>query len=114
MKIECKLDADRLKQGLSVPPPPCKGTLTQENGASTWLTTLPIREYTASIYTREPSWTPWPYATTGNSHVPPCSDCACGRKFFVGHALSCPKGGFPSIRNNEIRDVTANLLSEIC
>ena len=30
------------------------------------------------------------------------------------HALSCPKGGFPSIRHNEIRDLTANLLTEIC
>ena len=30
------------------------------------------------------------------------------------HALSCPKGGFPSIRHNEIRDLTANLLTEVC
>ena len=32
----------------------------------------------------------------------------------MNHALSCPKGGFPSIRHNEIRDLTANLLSEVC
>ncbi len=25
-----------------------------------------------------------------------------------------PKGGFPSIRHNEIRDLTANLLTEVC
>lgn len=31
----------------------------------------------------------------------------------VEHALSCPKGGFPSIRQN-IRDLTANLLTEVC
>ena len=32
------------------------------------------------------------------------------------HTLSCPKGGFPSIRHNEneIRDMTANLLTEVC
>ena len=42
------------------------------------------------------------------------SNCACGTKFTVDHALSCPKGGFPSIRHNEIRDLTANLLTEIC
>ena len=29
-------------------------------------------------------------------------------------ALSCAKGGFPSIRHNEIRDLTANLLTEVC
>ena len=28
--------------------------------------------------------------------------------------LSCPRGGFPSIRHNEIRDITANLLTEVC
>ena len=30
------------------------------------------------------------------------------------HALSCAKGGYPSIRRNEIRDLTANLVSEVC
>ena len=32
----------------------------------------------------------------------------------VEHALSCPKSGFPSIRHNEVRDLTATLLSEVC
>ena len=32
----------------------------------------------------------------------------------VEHALSCAKGGFPTIRHNEIRDLTANLLTEVC
>ena len=27
---------------------------------------------------------------------------------------SCPKGGFPSLKHNEIRDLIANLLTEIC
>ena len=30
------------------------------------------------------------------------------------HALSCPKGGFPILRHNEIRDFTASLLTEVC
>ena len=42
------------------------------------------------------------------------TSCACGAAFSVEHALSCPKGDFPSIRHNEIRDYTAYLLSEIC
>ena len=33
---------------------------------------------------------------------------------LVEHALSCPKGGFPSIRHNEVRDLTATLLTEVC
>ena len=40
--------------------------------------------------------------------------CACGANFTVEHALSCPRRGFPSIHHNEIRDITANLLSEVC
>ena len=42
--------------------------------------------------------------------------CACGAKFLIEHtiSLSYPKGGFPSIRHNEIRDLTANLLTEVC
>ena len=42
------------------------------------------------------------------------SNCACGASFSVEHALSCTKGGFPSIRHNEIRDLTATLLTEVC
>ena len=30
------------------------------------------------------------------------------------HAMSCPKGGFPSIRHNEVRALTATLLTEVC
>ena len=35
-------------------------------------------------------------------------------KFFVEHAFSCPKGGFPTIRHNEICDLTASLLTDVC
>ena len=42
------------------------------------------------------------------------STCTCGSKFSVEHALSCTKGGFPSIRHNEIRNLTATLLTEMC
>ena len=40
--------------------------------------------------------------------------CACGNKFTVEQAFYCAKGGFPSIRHNEIRDITATLLTEVC
>ncbi len=42
------------------------------------------------------------------------SQCVCGKFFTVEHALSCPRGGFPSIRHNEIRDMTATLMSKVC
>ena len=28
--------------------------------------------------------------------------------------MNCPCGGFPSIRHNELRDITASLLTEVC
>ena len=42
------------------------------------------------------------------------SQCICGTSFSSEHALSCPHGGFPSIRHDDIRDLTAKLLTEVC
>ena len=86
--------------------------LASERGASNWLTSLPIEEFgfclhkgafTDALVLRY-GWTP--------SRIP--MECACGTTFTVEHALSCPRGGFPTIRHNEIRDVTASLLTEVC
>ena len=87
--------------------------LAQEKGASSWLTALPVAEFGFTLHKSafrdalclRYGWQP--------SRVP--LNCDCGSQFsVVEHALSCPKGGFPSIRHNEIRDLTANLLSEVC
>ena len=40
--------------------------------------------------------------------------CVCGAVFSIQHVLSFPTGGYPSIRHNEIRDITASMLSEVC
>ena len=40
--------------------------------------------------------------------------CVRDKTFSVENAFSCPCGSFPTIRHNEIRDFTANLLSEVC
>jgi len=42
------------------------------------------------------------------------SICTCGSNFSVEHALSWAKGEFPSIRHNEIRNLTVTLLTEVC
>ncbi len=86
--------------------------LASEKGASSWLTTLPIEEYGFTLhkgafhdalalrYDWNPSQTP--------------TNCACGKSFTIDHAFTCPRGGFPILRHNEIRDLTANLLTEVC
>ena len=40
--------------------------------------------------------------------------CVCDKNFSIEHALTCKKGGFINIRHNEVRDFTAELLSEVC
>ena len=85
---------------------------TQEKGASSWLSTLPIQEHGFCLHKgafRDAlclryGWCP--------QLLP--SHCVCGNKFTVDHAMSCSRGGFPSIRHNEIRDITADFLSEVC
>ena len=86
--------------------------LAREKGSSTWLTALPLEEHGFTLHKRafhdaialRYGWSP--------QNMP--SMCACGSKASIEHAMSCVKGGFPSIRHNEIRDLTATLLTEVC
>ena len=34
--------------------------------------------------------------------------------FSVDHAMVCPYGGFPIIGNNEVHDLPATLITEVC
>ena len=85
---------------------------SKECGASSWLTALPISEHGFDLHKgafRDAlclryGWQP--------PLLP--AHCVCGKQFSVDHALSCPCGGFPSIRHNEIRNITAHLMSEVC
>ena len=40
--------------------------------------------------------------------------CACGSSNDLQHSLSCHKGGFIIDRHNELRDITADIVSERC
>ena len=40
--------------------------------------------------------------------------CICGEPFSVVHAMSCPTGGYPTIRHNELRDQLAATVTEVC
>ena len=41
-------------------------------------------------------------------------NCVCGVNLSTDHAMICPHGGMTIIRHNEIRDITADWLSEVC
>ena len=86
--------------------------LSQEKGASTWLTSLPIDEHgfalpKAAFRDSLSLRYGWPLQNSP-------SHCSCGQQFSVEHALTCKTGGFPAVRHNEVRDITATLLTEVC
>jgi len=75
------------------------------------LTILPIesegfclnkREFFDALCLRY-SWTP--------KYLP--TNCPCGHQFGVDHALSCPKGGFIHQRHDSMRNLLADLLSQV-
>ena len=104
-------EANEIKEKL---PPTLKRAIdaATEKGASSWLTTLPITEHGFAIHKgafRDAlclryGWHP--------PNLP--SHCICNQKFTVEHALSCSRGGFPQIRHNELRDITAEMMKEVC
>ena len=85
--------------------------LSEEKGASTWWTTLPIDEHGFALHKAafrdalalRYGWRPKGMPVT----------CACGKSNTVDHALSCPKGVLVITRHNEVRDLTASLLDEV-
>ena len=86
--------------------------LSKEKGSSSWLSVLPLEEHGFYLHKGEfrdalclrYGWKPNKTPQT----------CNCGAQFTVNHAMICHMGGFPTIRHNEIRDITASLLTEVC
>ena len=86
--------------------------LAKERGASSWLSVLPLDDHGFSLHkggfqdaiSLRYSWQ--------LPNTP--KKCNCGSVFSTDHAMICPVGGFPTIRHNELRDITASLLSDVC
>ena len=86
--------------------------LASDKGASNWLSALPLREYGFDLSKsdfRDALCFRYGWQL---SRVP--SHCVCGQQFSTEHVLSCPTGGLPTLRHNEIRDYLATRLSEVC
>ena len=77
-----------------------------------WLTVLPIETHGfvlsksefGDIFCLQYGWRP-PYLP---------DTCTCYHIFTINHAMSCSKGGFSTIRLNELRDVLAGMMSDVC
>ena len=85
---------------------------TTEKGASSWLSTLPLKSY--NFYLNKQMFWDSVYLRFGILLPRLPDNCVCGSKFDIQHALSCKIGGFVGIRHNEVRDFTAEILDEVC
>ena len=81
-------------------------------GAYNWLTALPLKESQYEL-TKQQFWDALRLRYGWSIPSLP-STCVCGKKFDLNHATSCKKGGFITLRHNEVRNMTANFLSEVC
>ena len=85
--------------------------LAKEKGSSSWLSAIPLAEHGFHLHKGE-FWDALHLCYGWNLPNIPQS-CNCGTNFSVNHAMACHMGG-PTIRHNEIRDLTASLLTEVC
>ena len=86
--------------------------LSSEKGSSVWLTVVSLHELGFNLNKREfrdaiKLRYDWPI-----EDIP--TRCVCGDIFSVDHSMVCKRGGFIIQRNNELRDLEADLLSMVC
>ena len=86
--------------------------INQEPEASGWISSLPLEEE-EYVLNKQLFWdlTQIRYGWE-LTRLP--ENCVFGVKFGFQHALSCKKDGFVTIRLNQVRNIAATLLNEIC
>ena len=86
--------------------------LQSHKGASSWLTCLPLAEHDFVVNKQEfKDAMSLRYGKPINGMPRYCS---CGEANNLNHALICKRGGYVSIRHNQIRDLESSMLSEVC
>ena len=90
----------------------CIVSLSGDKGASSWLSALPVEEHGFALHKgafRDAICLRYGWLPIG---LP--MHCVCGQGFSINHAMNCPIGGYPALRHNDLRDFTAETLSEVC
>ena len=77
-----------------------------------WLTTLPLKDHGFHLDKRSHWDVNYIRYDLPLDKLP--SNCVCGMPFTLDHALTCERGNYVAVRHNNIRDLTANLLSKVC
>ena len=87
-------------------------SLSAEKGSGSWLTVLPLKEYGYCLNKQEfrdalclrYGW-----------DVPKTPIfCGCGKRNSVDHTMICMKGGYVTMRHNNLRDLNAEMQREVC
>ena len=84
----------------------------KEKRASSWLSAIPIEQHRFALHKTDLTDALCLHYGWSLSHLP--SHCVCGKAFSVSHAFSCLHGAFPILRHNDVQDLTAKLMSEVC
>ena len=110
-RLESQAEATLLTASLQ--PGLCRSVLVaQEKGASVWLTALPLSCHGFALH-KGAFWNAlalrygWPLPHT-------LSKCGCGEAFSADHELICRRDRYPTLRHNEVRDLVASFLTEVC
>ena len=99
--VKAKLDGDKLRAL----------DLSQMKGASSWLTAMPLEQEHFTLNKREFSDAVCLRYRWHLKRLP--SSCPCSKDYNVDHALNCAKGGFVNQRHNRVRNLFANIISEV-
>ena len=84
----------------------------REKGAYYWLTALPLQDH--GFYLDKLKFWDSLRLRFGIDPARLPNKCVCDQDYTVEHALNWSGGGFISTRHNDVRDFTAELLSEEC
>ena len=86
--------------------------ISQEKGASGWLSSLPLKEEACSLLKQEFSDLVKIRYGQPLSRLP--NMYSCGVKYDLQHSLPCKKCGFAILRHNHLRNITRNLIDQVC
>ena len=97
------IEGDSLKRCMRV---------NKEKGAGSWLTALPLKDHGFCLNKQE--FRDAVSLRYGWKITDTPQFCGCGARNNINHTLICAKGGFVSMRHNTLRDLNAELQSEVC
>ena len=93
------------------PPQKCLTDIAGEKGVSSWLTCAPLTAHRTILNKsdfRDAVCIRYGYLPLDV----PCK-CACGADTTLHHSMTCPHGGYPMARHDEIRDTLAAVLGDV-